>query len=80
MRFASVPFFMWDVGSNSTTFVDLPPVLGTGHHLGNQFPSFRLQQTLAGAGIHLQFTPNSTWAGIDNSSGKSFRVNLKRIG
>lgn len=80
MRFASVPFFMWDVGSNSTTFVDLPPVLGTGHHLGNQFPSFRLQQTLAGAGIHLQFTPNSTWAGIDNSGGKAFRVNLKRIG
>jgi hypothetical protein len=80
VRFASVPFFMWDVGSNSTTFVDLPPVLGTGHHLGNQFPSFRLQMTLGGAGIYLQFTPNSTWAGIDNSGGKSFRVNLKRIG
>ena len=72
---------MWDVGSNSTTFVDLPPVLGTGHHLGNAFPLFRLQMTLGGAGIFLQFNPNATWAGMDNASaGKSFRVNLKRIG
>jgi|694.fasta_scaffold68024_3 hypothetical protein len=81
VSFVSVPFYMWDVGSNSTTFVDLPPVLGTGHHLGNAFPLFRLQMTLGGAGIYLQFNPNSTWAGIDNvSGGKSFRVNLKRIG
>jgi hypothetical protein len=80
MRFVSVPFYMWDVGSNSTTFVDLPPVLGTGHHLGNQFPSFRLQMTGGGAGIYLQFTPNSTWAGMNNTSGKAFRVNLKKIG
>ena len=81
VSFVSVPFYMWDVGSNSTTFVDLPPVLGTGHHLGNAFPLFRLQMTLGGAGIYLQFNPNSTWAGMDNASaGKSFRVNLKRIG
>jgi hypothetical protein len=79
MRFASVPFYLWDVGSNSTTFVDLPPVLGTGHHLGNPFPLFRLQQTLSGAGIYLQFNPNSTWSGIDNTSGKTFQVYLKRI-
>ena len=81
MRFVSVPFYMWDVGSNSVTFVDLPPVLGTGHHLGNAFPLFRLQMTGGGTGIFLQFNPNVTWAGLDNvSGGKSFRVNLKRIG
>jgi hypothetical protein len=81
MRFVSAPFYMYDVGSNSTTFVDLPPVLGTGHHLGNPFPSFRLQQTLGGAGIYLQFNPNSTWSGMDNASGgKIFQVNLKRLG
>jgi predicted secreted protein len=81
VRFVSVPFYMWDVGSNSTTFVDLPPVLGTGHHLGNPFPLFRLQMTLGGGGIYLQFNPNSTWAGMDNvSGGKIFQVNLKRLG
>ena len=80
MRFVSVPFYMWDVGSNSVTFQDLPPVLGTGHHRGDSFPTFRLQLTLAGAGVYLQFNPNATWSGMDNSSGKTFQVNLKRIG
>jgi hypothetical protein len=80
-QFASVPFFVYVVGSNSTTFVDLPPVLGTGHHLGNPFPLFRLQMTLAGAGIFLQFNPNASWSGIDGSSGgKIFTVRVKRIG
>lgn len=80
MRFVSVPFYLHDVGSNSVTFSDFPAVLGTGHHLGNPFPLFRLQQTLAGAGIYLQFNPNASWSGMDNSSGKTFQVNLKRLG
>jgi hypothetical protein len=80
MRFASVPFYFWTAGSNSVTYSDFPAVLGTGHHLGNPFPLFRLQQTLAGGGIFLQFNPNASWSGMDNSSGKTFQVNLKRLG
>jgi hypothetical protein len=79
-NFVSVPFYIWPVGSNSTTFVDLPPVLGVGHHLGNPFPAFRLQMTLAGAGVFLQFNPNGSWSGINNAIGKTFNVRLKRIG
>ena len=79
--YASVPFNWVTTGTNRTTAVTFPTLLGTGHAAGT-IPSFRITQELgtAGAKSRIQFNPNNNWSGIDNGNGKSFRVYFKRIG
>ena len=83
MWFASVPFYWVNTGTNSTNFQDLPTVLGTGHARNSVTPpSFRLQLTSGATDgkMYLQFNPNANWTGMNNTSGLSFRVYLKRLG
>ena len=79
--YVSVPFMWVTTGTNRTSIINFPELIGTGHATGT-LPTFRLTQELgtAGAKSRIQFNPNNNWTTINNTSGRTFRVYFKRIG
>ena len=83
MWFCSVPFMWVTTASNDQTVQNFPTVLGTGHaQNGITPPSFRrvLTSGATDSKVYIQFNPEANWTGINNNSGRAFRVYFKRIG
>jgi len=72
MIYASVPFFMYNVGSNNTVTFDLPTMFGTGHASnGVAAPPIRLRLTPSGQGIFVDIQPNQSWTGLNGTGGRN---------
>jgi hypothetical protein len=80
MYYSSVPFKMYNVGSNSGSTFELPTMFGTGHaNNGIAAPPVRLRLTTAGQGIFVDIQANQSWSGINGTDGRSVYFQFRRI-
>jgi hypothetical protein len=79
--YASVPFYWFAGGSNSSSTQTFPTMLGTGHHnLNPPIIRIRLDYGVNGAKQYLEFDPNSNWSNVQGTGGATVTFYVKRLG